>query len=420
MASDVAASFKRFRDEIGIGYDWLHDVMDDITADDQTQTVTITQKQTWAWVFTSSNAGSPITSSILPKEILHGNDDLLRKDAIGSGQWVLQSHDNGANPKLRKFDKFRQFAGKKSIAGQPYLDGIDLTLVTDPNAALAAFKAGDLDTISFSSKSDGEQTASDLGDKVVVTNDLGRDFDCLMMKFEPPFTDERVRHAFNLLIDRNEIIQGLEQGSGQPCGPMPPAQRRYVLPDDDPALQEYFRHDPADAKKMLDAAGFDYNQVHEMKHSSRPDDADLADILQSQLARGGVKLKLTQQDLVTWLITTLSQSQFHMTCFRQLPYEDPDLPLRFHIGKPGFGMNFMGYDDPKVDDAILAAAQELDETERIKKVQDAQRAVINAWSPMLNIYSPIGYGGRYSYVKGSISGRGSLGLFNRTTWLNKA
>ena len=152
LASDVEASFKRFRQETGIGFDWLHDVMADIKGDDSNQTVTITQKFPWAWAFTSSNAGSPITSSILPKEILTRHDDLLRKDAIGSGQWTLLSHDNGANVKLRKFDKFRQFAGSKSIAGQPFLDGIDFTLVTDPNAALAAFKAGDLDTIGFNSK----------------------------------------------------------------------------------------------------------------------------------------------------------------------------------------------------------------------------------------------------------------------------
>jgi peptide/nickel transport system substrate-binding protein len=420
LASDVEASFKRFRQETGIGFDWLHDVMADIKGDDSNQTVTITQKFPWAWAFTSSNAGSPITSSILPKEILTGHDDLLRKDAIGSGQWTLLSHDNGANVKLRKFDKFRQFAGSKSIAGQPFLDGIDFTLVTDPNAALAAFKAGDLDTIGFNSKSDAEDTAKSMGDKAVVSSDLGRDFFCFMMAYEPPFKDPRVRHAFNLLIDRNEAIQGLEQGAGVPCGPEPPAQKRYVLPDSDPALKEYFRHDVADAKKLLDAAGFDYSQTHEMKFSNRPGDAALAGLLEAQFNRGGVKLKLTQQDLVTWLITTLSQSQFHLTCFQQLPYEDPDFPLRFQIGDPKFGTNFMKYDDPKVDAAILDAAKELDVDARIKKVQDAQRVIINAWAPMLNIYSPIGYGGRYSYVKGSISGRGSLGLFNRTTWLDKA
>ena len=420
LASDVAASYKRFREETGIGYDWLHEVMDDITGDDATQTVTIKQKQPWAWVYTSSNAGSPITSSILPAEILHGHDDLLRSDAIGSGQWVLAGHDNGANLKLRKFDTFRQFAGTKSIQGQPFLDGVDMKLITDDNQALASFKAGDLDVVGFSTKDDALQTQKQLGDKVIVTSDLARDMFCLMLKYEDPFKDERVRHAFNLLIDRDEAIDLLEQGSGVKCGPLPPAHKRYVLPDNDPALQDYFKFDIAEAKKLLDAAGYDYNQTHELKHSNRSGDANLAEVLKGQLAKGGVKINLAQEDLVRWLTTTLSQGQFHMTCFDHLPYEDPDLPLRFFVGGKTFGSNFMGYDDQKVNDAVLAAAQELDESARIKKVQDAQRAIINAWAPMLNIYSPIGYGGRYSYVKGSITGRGSLGLFNRTTWLDKS
>jgi peptide/nickel transport system substrate-binding protein len=241
----------------------------------------------------------------------------------------------------------------------------------------------------------------------------------MMLKYEDPFKDDRVRHAFNLLIDRDEAIDLLEQGSGQRCGPMPPAQKRYVLPDSDPALQEYFRHDVADAKKLLDAAGFDYSQSHEMKHSNRPFDASLAEVLKGQLAKGGVKVNLNQEDLVRWLTTSLSQGQFHMTCFDQLPYEDPDLPLRFFVGGTHFGSNFMGYSDPKVEEAVLAAGQELNEDERIKKVQEAQRVIINAWAPMLNIYSPIGYGGRYSYLKGSISGRGSMGLFAKTIWLDK-
>jgi ABC-type transport system substrate-binding protein len=80
----------------------------------------------------------------------------------------------------------------------------------------------------------------------------------------------------------------------------------------------------------------------------------------------------------------------------------------------------MGYDDPDVTAAILAAAEELDETARLQKVLTAQKTVIQKWAPMLNLYAPINYGGRYAYVKGTITGRGSYGLFNRTTWLDKA
>ena len=417
-AHDVVGSFKRFREEIGIGYDWLHSVLADIVAVDD-HTVKITQNQPWAWVFTSSNAGSPITSSILPEEILH-NNDLLQKDAIGSGQWVLKSHDNGSNIQLKKFDKFRQFAGTKSIAGQPFLDGINNKLITDDVAALAAFKAGEIDTYGFTNQKESEDTKNALADKIVVTSDLARDYYCLMLKFEPPFTDERVRKAFNLLIDRDEAIQLLAEGSARKAGPVPPAHKKYALPEDDPDLMEYFRHDIGDAKKMLDAAGFDYGQVIEFKHSVRPGDAKISQILQAQLKRGGVQTKLVPEDLVKWFSQSLGTSNFHMTAFLHLPYEDPDLPLRFYLGGKGDLKNFMGYQDAEVDAAVLAAAGELDETARIAKVKAAQKVIMKKSSPMLNIFSEIGYGARYSYVKGAVTGRGSFGLFNRTNWLDKA
>lgn len=410
-ASDVAASYKRFRDEIGIGYDWLHGVMDDIVATDD-RTVKITQKQPWAWVFTSSNAGSPWTGSILPQEILH-NDDLMAKDAVGSGAWVLASHDNGANIQLKRFDKFRD-------PSRPLLGAVDNRLITDDVAALAAFKAGEIDTFGFNNKTDADDTRNTLGDKIAVSSDLQRDYLTLMLKYVPPFTDERVRHAINLLIDRDEAIELLVEGSALKTGPLPPAHKKYVLPDDDKDLQEYWRTDVTEAKQLLDAAGFDYEKELELKHSVRPVDANLAQVLQNQLRRGGLKVKLVPEDLVKWFSQSLGQSNFQMTCFQHLPYEDPDLPLRFYLSGEGDRKNFMQYQDAKVDQAVLAAATELDETARIEKVKTAQKVIMNQWAPMLNIYSEIGYGARYSYVKGTITGRGSLGLFNQTTWLDKA
>ncbi|MDP9235835.1 MAG: ABC transporter substrate-binding protein [Chloroflexota bacterium] len=411
VAEDIAASFKRFRDEIPFGYDWHHNVMDDIVAVDD-HTVKITQKFPWAWVFTSSNAGNPWTSSILPKEILH-DDDLMAKDAIGSGAWVLDSHDNGANIQWKKFQNFRN-------KSRPLLDAMDWRSITDDVAGLAAFKAGQIDAFGFNNKTDADDTRKALGDKINVTSDLQRNYMCLMLKYEPPFTDERVRHAINLLIDRDEVMQLLVEGSGVKSGPLPPAHKKYVLPDDDKDLQEYFRHDVADAKKLLDAASFNYDQEIELKHSTRAGDAQLSQILKAQLARGGVKVNLAPEDLVKWFSQSLGQSNFHMTAFEHLAYEDPDLPLRFFLGAEGDRKNFMQYKDPKVDEAVLAAAKELDETARIEKVRNAQRVIIQQWAPMLNIYSEIGFGARYNYVKGAITGRGSLGAFNQTTWLDKS
>ena len=417
LASDVAASFKRFRQETPIGYSWLHDIMDDIVAEDE-RTVKITQKQPWAWVFTSSNAGSPISSSIMPEEILNDTDFLV-KDAIGSGHWILSEHDNGANVKLRRFPNFRTFQNGKDITGQPYMDGIDFKLITDDNAALAAFVAGDIDTTGFQSEKQANDTKSQLGDKITIGSDLSRDFLCLMMTFKEPYTDKRVRQAINLSINRDEIIEFVEDGNGLKCGPVPPAHQRYALPEDDPAMQEFFRTDTAEARKLLEAASWDFDREVVMKHSNRAVDTDLARVLQSQLGKSGIKVRLEQEDLVRWFSQTLNQGDFEMTCFQHLAYEDPDFPMRFYIGE-GEVTNFMGYREQTVNDAILAAAAELDEEARVEKVKEAQKVIMGEYAPMLNILSQIGFAGRYNYVKGTITGRGSYGLFNRTTWLDRA
>lgn len=419
-AEDIAASYKRFREEAPIGYSWLHQVMDDVVAVDD-KTVRITQKRPWAWVYTSSNAGSPISSSILPQEILDMSD-LLQRDAVGSGHWVLDGHENGTNLRFRRFDQFRQFQGEKSIAGQPFLEGVDSRFITDENVALGAFDSGDLDQIGFPSRRQQEAAKSKLGDRIVTSEDLSRDYLNLMLKWEAPWTDLRVRQAINKLIDRDEAILLLNDGDGVKAGPMPPVHRRYVLPEDDDTLKDYFTPSIDEAKRLLDAAGFDYDEEHELKHSNRPVDSELAQVLKEQLGRGGVKIRLVQEDLVKWFSQTLNQHQYHMTCFQHLPYEDPDLPLRFFIGGDGEELpaNFMEYNEPEVNDAILAAAGELNEEERVQKVYEAQRVIIRNAAPMINILSAVNFGARYAYVKGSITGRGSYGLFNRTTWLDKA
>lgn len=422
--SDVVASFKQFAAQIPIGFSWLQHVMDDIIvdpSDSSGKTVKITQKFPWAWVFTSSNAGSPLFTSILPEEILN-NADLLAKDAIGSGHWILDSHDNGANIKFRKFQNFRTFQNGKDITGQPYLNGVDFRFITDENAGLAAFRAGEIDLTGFSSRKQMEDTARDMSGRIRIGEDLSRDYSCLMIRYDPPFDDIRVRQAFNLILNRDEQIQLLSNGDAVKCGPIPPAHTRYALPEDDPAMVEYWRHDIAEAKQLLDAASFDYDSEYELKHSNRPVDSELAEVLKQQYAEADVKIKLVQEDLVKWFSQTLNQSQFQLTCFQHLPYEDPDLPLRFYMAPddPNFKdlTNFMKYREAVVDEAVLAAAQELNEEVRVEKVYEAQKVIMKQYSPMFNLYSKVNFGGSYLYVKGGITGRGSYGLFNRTTWLD--
>ena len=412
VASDVKTSAERFREEVPLGFSWLQEVLDRIEIPDD-KTVVYHQKRPWAWFFTSSNAGSPWTSSILPEEILD-RDDLLNDDAIGSGRWVLAGHDAGTNVRLRKFEHWRE-------PGLPYLDGVYYVFAPDDTLAQAAFSAKDIDVLAGLNREEQDALVNRFRDQIVTSSDLSRAYRCVMIKDEEPFRDPRVRQGISLAVDRQEMMQILDLGDGELSGPVPPAHKRYVLDENDPDLQEYVRHYPAEAKAMLEGAGFPFDQETVLKYSDFQDAPDLAEVLAQQLRRIGLKIKLPgAEPLPVWFTQTLIQGNFQMTSFTHLPYEDPYLPMAFYLGSSTAGQpNPMGYKDDEVDEAILAAASELDEEQRIELTKDAQRLLIRKWAPMLNFYSPLTFVARWSYYKCTVEGRGSFGLFNSRSWLDK-
>ena len=405
-ASDVKASIERFAEQIPFGFSWLQQVMDHIEAPDE-RTVVFYQKRPWAWFFTASNAGSPITSSIVPVEIVD-DDDTLDTNPIGSGKWMLAGHDAGTNVKIRKFPNWRE-------PGRPYLDGVDFVYAPDDLLAQTAFRAKDLDFIQGLNNIELKDMEDSFGDEIVTSSDLSRSYKCLMLKNEPPFDDPEVRRGINLALNREEIRQVLNLGDGEFCGPVPPAHRKYVLEEDDPDLLEYFRFDPQEAKDVLTAAGFPFDQEFTLKYSNFADAPDLADVVGAQLRAIGMNVNLPgAEDLVAWLSNTLGPGNFQMTSFTHLAYEDPLLPLTFYVAP-----NQMGYDDADVQAAYDKAAETLDETERIAATKEAQRVLIRKWAPMLNLHSATSFGARWDYLKGTIEGRGSYRLFNSGAWLDK-
>jgi ABC-type transport system substrate-binding protein len=404
VASDVVESWIKFRDDpFGLGRAWLREIMESIDAPNE-QTVVIKQKRPFAWMFGVTAAGSPASSSILPAETLDLGD-LLARDVIGSGRLVLDSHRDGANLKFSAFPRWR-------VPGEPFLGGLEYVLIT------------------FNNKLEADQMQGELGDRISVTSELVRSYHVLMLKMQPPWDDERVRHAINLALDREEMIQliELDPAGGERCGIVPPAQTLYALPDDDPDLQEYFRHNTEEARAMLEEADFPFDREFALKYPSGEETEKRAQVIKDQLGRAGVRIRVEAEDLLTvWLPRTLNQGDFDLTLFTQLPYEDPYLPLGFYTNQAPIGplddprgRNNMGFFDDEVIAAADAAALELDVDARIEKVREAQRLIIRKWGPMLNLYSSVDFTARWNWYKGWTTGQGSYSLFNGRAWIDTA
>jgi peptide/nickel transport system substrate-binding protein len=100
-----------------------------------------------------------------------------------------------------------------------------------------------------------------------------------------PFTDVRVRRAFHLAIDRGELLRRALDGTGS-VATQPVAPRVFGFNPRLPAPV----HDPAEARRLLAAAGQASGLRIRLDH---PDDRyRAARVLQEQLARVGVTLDL--------------------------------------------------------------------------------------------------------------------------------
>ena len=429
LASDVKASYDAFAaDTLAPGHGWFNDFMESVEAPDDL-TVIIRQKRPYAWVFHSAGAGSPAWSSILPEETLptinpdgtlgDGTYD-LSKDLIGSGRLKIVENRSGEFFRLERHDKWR-------VEGEPFLAAVESSLITEPALRQAAFRARDLDSVPFSNKLESDQMVDQLGDDIYITSDLSRSYHTIQLSLkDTPFDNINVRKAVRLAINRQDLILGVSAGDpegGVFSGPVPPTQSAFAVSEE----EEYFRHDPAEARALLEEAAFPFDREFTLKYPSSETQEKRATLLKEQFGAVGIKVRIEGEDLLTkWLPQTLQTGAFEMTSYTQLPYDDPTFPLVFYTTHSALGAeeprgrNNMDFYDEEITAAADAVDAELNVEARNELVKDAVRLIMAKEAPMINLYSSVTYTARWNWYKGLVIGRGSYGGFNGRSWIDTA
>ncbi len=117
-----------------------------------------------------------------------------------------------------------------------------------------------------------------------------------------PFDNEKVRQAFAMAIDKQRIVDDF-------YAPGSVAATQFVPPGVKPGFTDGYKgttYDPAAAKAMLKAEGFDFNKEYTLSYAERtrpyfPQPTKIAQAVQAQLAEIGVKVKLDMQDWAVYL-----------------------------------------------------------------------------------------------------------------------
>jgi len=107
----------------------------------------------------------------------------------------------------------------------------------------------------------------------------------LLCTTKPPLDDANVRRAINLAIDRDQLNQLWQGGLGQPqLGPWPAGH-----PNELPGLEDIVRHDPEEARRLLDEAGIDQLSL-ELYWTEGVMTAQTVEVIQANLRDVGINI----------------------------------------------------------------------------------------------------------------------------------
>ena len=171
-----------------------------------------------------------------------GKMETIDQQPIGTGPYELLQYQKDA---IIRYRPFAGYWGEK-----PKLTALVFSISTDPAVRLAKLRANECEAMAYPLLSDIVSIKADPSLQLLQQPGLNIGY-LAFNNQKKPFTDQRVRLAINMAIDRDAILQAIYQGAGTAAKSLiPPTMWSW-----DGDIPQY-PHDPGQAKKLLAGAGF--------------------------------------------------------------------------------------------------------------------------------------------------------------------
>jgi len=303
-ADDVVFSLKRQYDKnnpynkIGGTYKYwgamnMSDIVKDVVKLDK-YTVKITLKKPEA-PFLSNMAmdfASIVSKDYAMDLLKEGKADRLSRYPVGTGPFVFV--------KWVKDDKIIFTANENYWDGKPYLKKLILKVITNSSVRAAELKTGAIHVMDFPNPEEVPSLEKDPNIKLVKQEGLNVGYLALDQVKFAPFRDVRVRRAINYAINKEAIVKAIYAGFGRPAySPIPPTMWSY-----NPNITKY-KYNPEKAKQLLKEAGYEHLSFElwamPVARPYMPNARKVAEAMQADLAKVGVKTKIVSYDWGTYL-----------------------------------------------------------------------------------------------------------------------
>jgi peptide/nickel transport system substrate-binding protein len=342
---------------------------------------------------------------ILPKHLLKGqdiNNTPFARNPVGSSYYKLESWRSG--------ERIALVSNPYSSQGEPRIERLVSRFIPDTASQLLELLADNIDTMTLNPIQYARIFPSrpELNQKIGLYKELGNNYTYLGFNLKhKPFDDVRVRKAINYAINKQEIIDGVLLGLGEPVSsPYKPGTRWS-----NPNLHPY-AYDPQRAIALLKEAGYeDHNGDGILDRDGKPLSFEIltnqnkqremsAVLIQRRLKEIGIDAKIRVLEWASFVGRFIKTGDFDVVVLGWSLSLDPDQFSIWHSSQQGPGQfNFIGYNNPKADALLEKGRQELDPDKRTA-IYHAFSEILYEDSPIVYLYAGYGLPAIHKRVKG--------------------
>ncbi|EEG76979.1 glutathione ABC transporter substrate-binding protein [Dethiobacter alkaliphilus] len=295
---------------------------------------------------------------------------VISMDPVGTGYFVFESWVPGSEIKLVRNE---DYWGEKAK-----LDSVTFKVVPEDQTRLAELETGYAhiaDPIQPSDSSRVENMANAYLNVQSATSlaYIGLNAD------KAPFDDVRVRQAITMAINKQEIIDGIYEGTAIPAvGPIAPGVFGY-----DPSV-EAIPYDPERAKELLAEAGFEDGFETTIWTNDNQARIQIAEYVQSKLSDINITVTIEELEWTAYLENTAAGNHDMFILGWSTPTLDADYAMYalFHSSNFGAAGNRTFLLDEELDELLDKGRQESDPDKREEFYRAAQERLVEL-APML-------------------------------------
>ena len=382
-ASDIVATQKAIVGlEDAFDKTFVNDFLESAEAPDDT-TVVYHLKKPAAYLFSQQLLGSGTGQPIVAEETLGAQLDTATP--VGSGPYQQASARLNVNYLYEQSPTYWQRAN-----GLPYVGEIEIKFIPDRAAVEAAWYGNDLDRWVAEGPTPFNTSKARRTDahhfETLGFNNTNFSFN-LYEERSLPWRDERVRQAIWRVTDKEELlVRGYENGGVVTTGLVPEVLFPVYGVDPD-EVAPFTKQDASEARKLLEAANYDFDQVYGIAMRGAGDILEsVAIVEQNNLAKAGMKTELQAFGTAGGSFFERLQRRDWDMMFETPPGNDkPGQMLRVQHSASwsdiykGFGLNLTG-EYPELDAIIEKSEETIDQEENIRLVKEAQVIAMSHYS----------------------------------------